>query len=689
MGSENGEQSWIRYKLEEIENPRVENLVSGGTLVIDHAEVPVVLLRFSGAKAKLFGRRVEVIKKAKAGEEPTEQELADPREEAICPTCGRPYGDPDRRFCPRCTNKRSLFRRTLSYAKPYRRRLAGMVVLLAITVGLRMVSPILTGSVLFDDVLAPDGRFYGAIGALMLIIAAVEIGVAVATILYNRSNSWFAAQIIFDLKTQVYDRLQHLSLGFFTRKQTGGLMTRVNGDTTEMQFFFHDGLPSIVIQSAMLLGVLIVMLLVNWQLTLLAVVPAPLLLLLIRKTFPRLWVLFSRRHQSRRRFNGLLNDVLSGAREVKSFGKEQDEIRRFTPANAAVTAGFVNARVYSATVFPLIFAVVSVGGYLIWGFGGIQVVGGTFSLGMLLSFTRYLWMVYQPLAFMTHMVEWWSYSMNAAQRVFEIIDAEPEVRECEDPVPLRPIRGRIEMEGVTFGYEPNRPVLHEISLTVGEGETIGLVGHTGAGKSTITNLITRLYDPEKGRVKIDGMDLREVAAADLRSQIGIVLQETVLFTGTVAENIAYAKPDATREEIVHAATAAEAHGFIAELPDGYDTIVGYHGHDFSGGERQRLAIARAILHDPRILIFDEATSSMDTETESRIQHAIGHLVGGRTTIAIAHRLSTLRHADRLYVVESGKIVESGTHGELMKERGAYYRLVRKQREALRHIGVKE
>jgi ATP-binding cassette subfamily B protein len=271
--------------------------------------------------------------------------------------------------------------------------------------------------------------------------------------------------------------------------------------------------------------------------------------------------------------------------------------------------------------------------------------------------------------------------------VFEILDARPDIRESENPVRLKNIKGKITLENVTFAYEPNRPVLHGINITADPGKMIGLVGHTGAGKSTITNLITRLYDTLEGTVKIDGHDVRSLASEDLRRGIGIVLQETYLFSGTIAENVAYSRPDASREQIIAAAKAAQAHDFITELPDGYDTMLGRKGHDLSGGERQRISIARAILRDPKILIFDEATSSVDTETEEKIQKAIQNLIKGRTTIAIAHRLSTLRHADTLYIVEKGKIIEEGTHEKLMDQEGKYYELVQRERKALKVIGV--
>ena len=327
------------------------------------------------------------------------------------------------------------------------------------------------------------------------------------------------------------------------------------------------------------------------------------------------------------------------------------------------------------------------GGLIVWGFGGWDVLQGKITFGTLMTFIYYLGMLYGPLEFMTHIVDWWTACINSAQRIFEILDEAPEVAEKPDPVRLQPMRGEIELRNVTFEYEPNKPVLKKVSFHVKPGEMIGLVGHSGAGKSTITNVISRFYDVREGAVLIDGVDVRDVAIGDLRSQIGIVPQETYLFKGTIAENIAYARPSATREEIIQAAKAANAHDFIIRLPDGYETVVGVRGQDLSGGEKQRISIARAILHNPRILILDEATASLDTQTERQIQEALKRLIQGRTTIAIAHRLSTLRDADRLIVIEKGEVVEMGTHEELEALQGVYYRLREKQREALAIRGI--
>jgi ATP-binding cassette subfamily B protein len=331
--------------------------------------------------------------------------------------------------------------------------------------------------------------------------------------------------------------------------------------------------------------------------------------------------------------------------------------------------------------------VISTGTVITWYVGGRQVVGDEMSLGTLITFLAYLGTFYGPLQFLSRLADWLARALASAERIFEIIDSDPDVPEAEEPVPMPRIDGRVSFDDVTFGYDRHKPVLRNVGLDVAQGEMIGFVGHSGAGKSTTINLICRFYDVNEGRILIDGVDIRKIPQQDLRSQIGVVLQDTFLFSGTICDNIGYAKPGATVEEIMAAAKAANAHDFICQKPDGYDTQVGERGQSLSGGERQRISIARAILHNPRILILDEATSSVDTDTEKQIQDAIARLIKGRTTFAIAHRLSTLRNANRLVVLKEGKVEEVGTHDELMEKKGEFYRLVGMQQEMSQITGI--
>ena len=648
------------------------------------ADLERLLLRFTNSEAQrfeAFARAVAALQKGR------QAPAAEAERERNCPRCGLRYPDQHRSVCPRCIDKRGLFLRVLGYLRPYRGWVALIAAAMVAASLLRTAAPLLSGRVLFDDVLDPAGRFHGHLAELIAVLVAVHVLGVLAEVLHMRITARVSVSMIYDLKNEIFEALQRLALGFFARKQTGGLMVRVNHDSMNLNYFFIDGLPYFGVNLLQIVAIVSAMIALNWSLALLLLIPAPLVILIIRRLLPRLWRLFSRQYRSLAVLNGVVEDSLSGVRVVKAFGKEQDEIDRFGPVNDEVFRAHRHTQRTLATLFPAVSFLTQLGGLVVWAVGGWQVVAGNLTFGVLMTFVGFVALMYEPLRFMTKVVEWWSAAMNSAQRIFEILDTVPEVAERTDPVSLSAMRGAVELRAVTFGYEPNKPVLHEIDLQVAAGEMVGLVGHTGAGKSTLINLITRLYDTGDGAVLIDGIDVRDLRSADLRRQVGIILQDPYLFAGSVAGNIAYGRPDATRAEIVAAARAAYAHDFITTLPNGYDTVIGSRGHGLSGGERQRLSIARAVLLDPRILILDEATSSVDSATEEMIQEALERLIPGRTTIAIAHRLSTLRMADRLLVVEDGRLVEQGTHEELMAAGGIYRRLVRKQQDALAVIGI--
>ena len=650
----------------------------------DGADLERLLLRFTNSEAQrfeAFARAVAALQKGR------QAPAAEAERERNCPRCGLRYPDQHRSVCPRCIDKRGLFLRVLGYLRPYRGWVALIVAAMVAASALRTAAPLLSGRVLFDDVLDPAGRFHGHLAELIAALVAVHVLGVLAEVLHMRITARVSVSMIYDLKNEIFEALQRLSLSFFARKQTGGLMVRVNHDSMNLNYFFIDGLPYFGVNLLQIVAIVSAMIALNWSLALLLLIPAPLVILIIRRMLPRLWRLFSRQYRSLAVLNGVVEDSLSGVRVVKAFGKEQDEIDRFGPVNDEVYRAHRHTQRMLASLFPSVAFLAQLGGLVVWAVGGWQIIAGNLTFGVLMTFVGFVALMYEPLRFMTKVVEWWSAAMNSAQRIFEILDTVPEVAERTDPVSLPAMRGAVELRGVTFGYEPNKPVLHEVDLQVAAGEMVGLVGHTGAGKSTLINLITRLYDTGDGAVLIDGIDVRDLRSADLRRQVGIILQDPYLFAGSVAGNIAYGRPDATRAEIVAAARAAFAHDFITTLPNGYDTVIGSRGHGLSGGERQRLSIARAVLLDPRILILDEATSSVDSATEEMIQQALERLIPGRTTIAIAHRLSTLRMANRLLVVDDGRLVEHGTHEELMAADGIYRRLVRKQQDALAVIGI--
>lgn len=674
-------QSWELDSLQEL---KVQHLVGSIMLLGKIDDTEIVLLRGSLGQAREYQVFAQTVNTEITGK--TQESRWDQIDDR-CPKCNRLYPDPARPVCPRCLDKRSLFKRVLALTPPYSKKIALMVFLMISSSLVGLIPPYLGGRIFYDEVLKQGGKYSDRLGLVVLLMFLAELLILLLNVGQGRVNAKVAAQIAFDLKTQVFTAMQRLSLKFYNHQQTGSLMTRVNNDANHLQSFFHDGLPYFIVNSLRLVGVTVILVAMDWQLALMVLIPVPIIVFGIVKIRPILWRFYTKRWRASSRLNSVVNDSLSGVRVVKAFGKEDLEIERFSQRNERVFRVNQEVGKLTSTVFPAMSYFMSIGSLVIWGFGGWRVVKGSLTFGTLMAFTGYLWMLYGPLEFMTRVVEWWSSSMNSAQRIFEIIDSPEVLWQPEEPVRLKKLKGSVEARDVTFGYEEGKPVLENVSFKVEPGEMIGLVGRSGAGKSTIINLISRLYDPTSGQILIDGVDAREIDQKDLRRQIGMVLQETFLFRGTVYDNIAYARPDASPEEVMEAAKIANAHDFIIELPDGYETILGERNINLSGGERQRIAIARAVLHNPQILILDEATASIDTETEALVQEALERLVEGRTTFAIAHRLSTLRQADRLFVLDKGKLVEVGTHEELLRQEGVYHMLFTTQRNALSLVGV--
>jgi len=577
--------------------------------------------------------------------------------------------------------KVAVIRRLLGYLAPYRRSLVLGIGAAAVITLLSLVPPYLAGY-LIDRVIRPaqDGAMpVGRAGlvasiaiAAMALVYLIKAGAAIVRLrLMSILGEWVAR----DLRAELYEHIQRLSLAFFSRKKTGSLITCVSSDTDRLWDFVAFGVVDVSLSVVMLAGLSTVLLTLDWRLGLVMSLPVPLLCWLIYRHGEALNRRFLRSWRKWSRMTDVLSDSIPGIRVVKAFNQEDREIERFASRSEDVTEELSHVHRLWTTFWPLLTLAVQVTTVFVWVIAVPRLLGhGTaLSTGTFISFLLYTTMFVGPIEVIGQIARTMNRATTSAHRIFEVMDTEPEVRDGVQPVRLEPVRGRVTFERVTFAYDGVRQVLKGVSFDVLPGELVGLVGSSGGGKTTIVNLIARFYDVTGGAVLIDGVDIRELETGQYRRQIGMVLQDPYLFHGTVLENIRYGLPAAPLGDVVAAAQAANAHDFVCKLPHGYDTVVGERGHTLSGGERQRVSIARAILHDPRILILDEATSSVDTETEREIQQALDRLIAGRTVFAIAHRLSTLRRASRLLVIEDGRLVESGTHRELLARHDGRYR----------------
>ena len=654
-----------------------------GTLELCDADGRLASWRYTLGGDVAAGRLVDQFARQLAGALTGEEAAVS--EQALCPTCETPLmaGQDE---CPKCSREVDAppstwtLLRLWRFAHPYRwRLLAGFLLTLCGTAA-TLVPPYLTMP-LMDNVLIPYQNGKPIDRSLVTLYLSGLLGAALLAWMLGWARTYILAlvseRIGADLRTTTYEHLLKLSQEYFGGKRTGDLMARIGSETDRINIFLSLHLLDFATDVLMICMTTAILVSINPWLALVTLLPLPIIAWLIHVVRDKLRTGFEKVDRIWAEVTNVLADTIPGIRVVKAFAQEKREAARFRAANLHNLE--VNDKVNKVwSLFtPTVTLLTEIGLLIVWAFGIWQVSRDQITVGVLTAFLAYISRFYLRLDSMSRIVSVTQKAAAGAKRIFDILDHVSSVPEPANPVHLPRVEGRIELRNVGFRYG-TRSVTRDISIDIAPGEMVGLVGHSGSGKSTMVNLICRFYDVTEGAILLDGVDIRSLPVAEYRKHIGLVLQEPFLFFGTIAENIAYGKPDATRAEIVAAARAAHAHEFILRLPHGYDSLVGERGQALSGGERQRISIARALLIDPKILILDEATSSVDTTTEKEIQKALDNLVRGRTTIAIAHRLSTLREANRLVVLDRGSVVEVGNHEQLMEREGHYYTLYQAQ-----------
>ena len=596
----------------------------------------------------------------------------------FCPKCGRPYR-PGSNICDHCVDKKGYLLRLWQMAKPFRGYIYLSVAMYFIIAIVNLLPPYINRILVDDYIQAETMPKLAGFVSVILVMLLVHVGTQLLSILRSILMIHVSTKIIVKLREMVFERIQQLSISRISKRTSGELINRVSNDTGELSRFITREFGDLFQQIIMLLAVGFYLFAYDWRLALMIILPTPIAMYSHRLFRRFMHQIFHRQWTMNSKANAILHDTFSGIRVVKAFGMEKREIKRYDDATKDERDTQIRAEIFFAKFQPIVNFLMGVGEFFLLYYVGNKIIGGEMTLGEMSQFSAYVSLIYGPLRWLSFLPRRLTRVMTSIVKIFEIIDEEVDVADKSDAID-HDIEGYITFDNVSFGYDKTNTVIKNVSAEIKPGEMIGIVGKSGVGKSTLINLVMRMYDVNEGCIKIDGIDIKDISQDSLRSQIGVVLQETFLFSGTIYDNIAYAKPNATRDEVITAAKIAGAHSFIMKLPNAYNTKVGERGHTLSGGERQRVAIARALLHNPRILILDEATASLDTETEKQIQDALQKLIADRTTLAIAHRLSTLRNATKILVLDKGGLAEMGSHEELMRKKGIYYGLVMAQRQ---------
>jgi ATP-binding cassette subfamily B protein len=667
--------------LARVQKFRAHGAIGSGFLQAYVDDAWVDMARFSNTLAARFHKLAEKLEDLRSKGE-VAVEAAEVVDSSHCGRCGLRLSSAGE-SCPRCLPRRAIMARLWQLMRPQWPTALGMCGLMLVGVAMELAPPklqqYLVDGILTKGEVAPNAQsLLAALLLVVLALAATRVLLGVVNWLKGLLANKVGVALTFELRSQLVRKLHALGLNYYDRHQVGSLVSRVAYDSEVLHGLLQQITGGFLLQIVQVIAVGVMLFTLNAKLALYTLIPAPLVvggsLFFWRRVYPH----YYRYWDSSSKQAGMLSGMLSGIRVVKAFAQERREFDRFRRSSDYLRQSRMTVDRANASFTAIMALVFSLGGLIVWYVGGRSVLAGEMTLGSLMAFLAYLAMFYAPLSTLSQLTTWLTSFMTGCHRVFELLDTPVETLDPTAPQQLAGARGEVRFENVSFGYERHRPVLKDVDFTIRPGEKIGIVGRSGSGKTTLVNLISRFYDVDSGRVLLDGLDVRNLATAELRRHIGVVLQEPFLFRGTIYDNLVYGQPDAKAEQTVTVARAAQAHEFILRTPLGYDTWLGERGAGLSGGERQRVSIARALLYDPKVLILDEATSSVDTESEKAIQEALRVLARGRTTLAIAHRLSTLRESDRILVFDGGKLIEQGTHQELMRLDGQYAKLVKIQ-----------